>query len=112
MGLSEIKLDDVANGILIVIIGLLSWLGINRGRKAAKAEEEAPATKPMEIAGALIDSRKAEQLIEAIDRNTEARDRNTEALKHHERMIEQAAEDLREVNSEIRRLTTEIIRAR
>lgn len=104
MGLSEIKLDDVANGILFVIIGLLSWLGINRGKKA-KAAEEPVATKPVEIAGALIDSRKADMLIEALDRNTEA-------LRHHGKMIDQAAEDLREVNFEVRSMTKEIIRTK
>ena len=110
MGLTELKLDDIANGILIVIIGLLSWLGINRGRKA-KAEDEVPsASRPMEIAGALIDSRKADQLIEALDRNTEARERNTEALRHHGKLMAEAGESLREVNFEIRSMIKEIIR--
>jgi hypothetical protein len=112
MGLTELKLDDVANGILIVIIGLLSWLGINRGRKA-KADDELPsATKPMEIAGALIDSRKADQLIEALDRHSQELDRNTEAIARHGKMISEAADNLREVNFEIRSMTKEIIRAR
>lgn len=111
MGLTEIKLDDVANGILIIIVGLLSWLGINRGRRA-KAEEDAPATKPMEIAGALIDSRKADQLIDALDRHSNELERNTEALSRHGKMIGEAAENLREVNFEIRSMTKEIIRSR
>ena len=44
------KPDDIANDIPIVIIGLLSSLGINSGFKA-KTGEEAPAAKPIEIAG-------------------------------------------------------------
>lgn len=102
MGLAEFKLDDVANGILVIIVGLLSYLGIRGGRKA-KADDEAPA-KPLEIAGALIDSRKADQLIDALDRNTEA-------MNRHGKQLDDVGENVREAGHEIRSMTKEIIRA-
>lgn len=102
--MGPIDLNAVANGILVVIVGLLSWLGINRGRKA-KEEDEAPAARHVELAGAVIDSHKADQIIEAVNRNTNA-------LRESAGLFEDIREELREIRGDIRALIMEIVRGR
>lgn len=101
MGLTEIKFDDVANGILIIIVGILSYLGIQKGSGSSKKEEH--EVKHVELAGAVIDNRKADEIIQALHRNTEALHRNGQ-------LAEKIRENLEETNQELRSMVLEIIR--
>lgn len=99
--ITDASLENVANGIVIIIVGLLSWLGINRGRKT-KEKEEAP--RQVELAGAVIDGKRADQIIEALDRNTAA-------LRIHAEAVFEVRAVVREAKNELRTMTTEIIRS-
>lgn len=102
--MGPIDLNAVANGILVVIVGLLSWLGIKKGRDA-KEEDSTPASRHVELAGAVIDNHKADQLIDAVNHNTHA-------LRETSGIFEDIREELREVRNDIRALTMELVRGR
>lgn len=98
----ELQIHDIANGLLIVIIGVLSWLGINRGRRS-KEEEAAKPQSALQVAGALIDGRQADKIVEAINKNT---DIITIKIK----ISEDLHDAVRELRTDIRELTREIVR--
>lgn len=102
--MGPIDLNAVANGILVVIVGLLSWLGIKKGRDD-KEKDEAPTARHVELAGAVIDSHKADQIIEAFNRNTHA-------LRESAGLFDDIRDELRELRGDIRALITEIVRRR
>lgn len=83
--------EQVANGILIVITGILGYFGIRKGFAGS-----APAgNASIAVAGAMIDDKKADEIIEAINHNTAAIEKmnaNFEAQAMEEE-IERRAEE-------------------
>jgi ABC-type transporter Mla subunit MlaD len=86
---------------LAIIVGL-AWLGERMGRKAP------PATDNARILGAVIDGKKADEMIAAFGRlstrlaeNTKALEANTASVASAEREIDEARTDIRELNREI-----------
>ena len=112
MDWGTLDFERLANGLLILIVGILSVFGIRGGQK--KAAEQQPATA--EIAGALVDSSAVNRLTGAIEKQTvemsatraEAKD-NTHVLA---RRIEGLSDQVDDLGSEVRALREEMIRKR
>lgn len=104
MGLPEITVESVANGMLAIIVGMLSWLGYRQVKPADPAKAHPPAPeRRMEISGVLMDKRHAEQIIEAVNENTDAvRTKTSETVA--------LANAINELRSDMRELTRELIR--
>lgn len=101
------EVENVANGVLVVVVGVLTWLGINRGRGAQK---EGVA----EIAGAIVDNSAIDRMTAAIEAQTTEliahrladRDHETGAkdnAKTIERAMLKLAEEVNELRDEVRR---------
>lgn len=58
------QVENVANGLLIIILGILSWLGWNRGKGKGRPEQTA------EIAGAIVDNSALLKVAAAIEAQT------------------------------------------
>lgn len=98
MDWSTLNFENLANGLLAVIIGLLSWLGFKGGRKDKSGDGK---TENMELAGAVIDNKKADQLIEAFEDLGEAIKANSDALR---RMHDRVGEEMSETRAHMRDL--------
>ncbi|HCO90948.1 MAG TPA: hypothetical protein DIT40_08245 [Alphaproteobacteria bacterium] len=70
--LKGFDLQDLANGVIALILGFVVWIGRQAGRKSS-------GSKQVEVAGALISGKDAERIIHAIEQNTAASDRATAA---------------------------------
>lgn len=92
-------LEDAATGLLVLLGGVLSWFGIQNGRKAAKTPGQGGDF--LEIAGAVIDKDQARELIGAVRENTRA-------LQNQVGAVEAFQEDLRDVKSEVRDVLREL----
>ena len=90
----NIDFVNVGNGLLAVIIGLLTYMGIRGGRKR-------PAE--IEVASAMVDSVAVSRLAEAVREQTEV-------LEDGAREMHQHAAVLREHTAEVRALREEMIR--
>lgn len=90
-----VSLQDVANGLLAIIIGMVVWFGKRSGSKP----EAAPH---VELAGAVIDNRKANDLVRGFERTAEALDDNTEASRSTAAGIAAIGAEVRAVRDEIR----------
>jgi hypothetical protein len=89
---------------LAIIVGL-AWLGERMGRKAP------PATDSARILGAVIDSKKADELIAAVGRLSTATDNNTKAIEASTAAAESVEAEIREARTDVRELTREIVRS-
>lgn len=93
-----ITIGNIANGIALLVFGILSGIGLYMGRKQqSSAGRPAPQGDTVEIAGALIDGQQARALTAALDRNTEA--------------VTRAGVHVDDACREIRHLTDELIRS-
>ncbi|RAI01083.1 hypothetical protein DLJ53_17865 [Acuticoccus sediminis] len=99
----DINLTEVFNGIMIVGALALAWVSRKLGTRTADGQGE-----PMQLAGAVIDNSKAEQLEAAFVAHTEALEDNTRAIHQSRRETTHAMESL---EREIQDLTQETIRA-
>lgn len=131
---ASVNFENFANGLLVIVVALISALGIRHGHKARTAP---PAQKgeDFQLAGAVIDSVKVDELIAAFDRNTkevvafhEALRKNTvvveafhqafhEPLRKNTQAVERSTtatnrlrEDTTRVGGEMRNLTDELLR--
>ena len=96
MDWSTINFDNLANGLLAVIIGLLSWVGFKGGQKGKSNSSE-----NLELAGAIIDNKKADELIAAFEDHIELLKENTNALR---RLHDRVGEEMSETRSHMRDL--------
>lgn len=87
--------DNIAAGIAGLGATFLALLGYSRGRSK-------PETSNVEIAGALIDSSKAQDVIDALDRNTAALVQNTEMKRRHLEELQANTSEVRDLASEIK----------
>ena len=113
-----INFQDFANGALIIVIGLVSALGIRGGTKAAKKTAAEPETETLALAGAVIDSKKADELVNAFKANTLAvkrlegtLDRHTAAVVRHGNQMDALRDDTVDLKAGINTLTNEVIRS-
>lgn len=123
---SPINFDSVANGLWVVIALLLSAIGIrhgwNRGEGVPSRDRPAPS---VEVAGALIDTRHTQALIDAlglltvtltemrkllIELNRQMEDR-IESDERRARLSEQVMESLERFGRDVRDLRDEIGRS-
>ncbi|HEV7291041.1 MAG TPA: hypothetical protein VGN79_01880 [Devosia sp.] len=96
----------VVFGATLAVIFAVRHLSILQGQKSAPtADKEGGGGR---ILGAVINSKKADELIAAVGRlgtrlaeNTRALDANTTAVSSAEREIDEARTDIRELNREI-----------
>jgi predicted nucleic acid-binding Zn-ribbon protein len=95
----QFSLEDAATGLLVLIGGVLSWFGIQNGRRASK--QPGQGGDFIELAGAIIDKDQAKELIGAVRENTRA-------LQNQVGAVEAFQEDLREVKSEVRDVLREL----
>lgn len=114
--------EGLANGLLILITGLLGYFGIRRGIRSAGETAAAvnAAAEPkgtIQVAGALIDSKKADELIKAFDRNVIAKTNleaavreNTLATNQNNDAIGHVQQQIIHINGGIQALTLEIAR--
>lgn len=94
MQIAGYNLNDIANAFLVVVIGVLSWLGVRGGRGKVETAE---------IAGALVDNRSAEKLTLILTDQIEQ-------LKAHGHKVSRNTEAVNQLTGEIRDLREEIIR--
>lgn len=110
MDWGKIDYTNLANGILVFIIGLLTWLGIRGGRQKAAQPVEA------QLAGAIVDSSSVRLLVDAIKEQTSVRQEGQKQAKDNAHMlarrIEALADGCEEMTSELRSLREEMIRKR
>ncbi len=93
MNWAAVNWEAFANGLLIVVVGLLSALGLRGGKKAA----DKPKDETMQVLGAVIDNRKADELVRSIKDQTEAIKRNTETLRDMNRNMDETQRDMRDL---------------
>lgn len=92
------QLSNISLGLLVIVTTVLGFIGSRFGRKA----RDTPA-ETLELAGAIIDSSKADEMILALDRTRHALDKNTAA-------VGEMRQDTSEVRQAIVNLTSELIR--
>lgn len=97
--------EGMANGLLIVITGILGWFGIRRGMKSEGAKE---APKTLEIAGALVDSRAVEKLSGEVTGQAIAITAQAAATKDQTRVLERQTEAIIDLKDEVRELRHEM----
>lgn len=101
------QVENLANGLLVVIIGILTWLGINRGRSPRRSDVA-------EVAGAIVDNSSIDRLTAAVEAQTTElvahrvadRDHQTGAkdnAKGIERALIGLTKEVEELRDEVRR---------
>lgn len=109
MDFSSFTIENVANGLLFIIIGLLSWLGIKKGGERVKPPEQVA-----EIAGALVDASSIAELVRAIreygEEQKQSRAQSKDNAKALERAIGSLTKEVEELHTETGRLREEMIR--
>lgn len=110
MDWSTVDFPNLANGLLVLIVGLLTFLGIRGGRQKAARPMEA------ELAGALVDSGSVNRLTAAIEAQTMERMAGRQEAKDGAHMLarrlEALTKQLEELGEEVRNLREEMIRKR
>lgn len=104
MNLAELDFENVANGALVFIVGLLSWLGIRGGRNAK------PQTA--EIAAGIIDAASATKISGAIEAHTAELHACRKQAERMERIGEEVGDAIASMTLEIRSLREELIRSK
>ena len=91
----------------------VACLGIVGGlmRIAFKTGTSAPAAQPFHLAGAVIDSKKADELIDAIEKDSLGRDKLTLAMEANTQATISSTAQIMEARSDIKDLTHELIRS-
>lgn len=92
----NIDFVNVGNGLLAVVIGLLTYMGIRGGRKR---------TTDVEVAGAMVDNAAMTKLADAVREQTEAIEAGAREVHAHTAVM-------REHTAAIRALQVELIRRR
>lgn len=114
-----IDFEKVANAILILIVGLGGFFGINQARK----KKEDPKVETVELAGAVINSKDVKTLTESFDRAAAAMTAMTASiaafqleLAEHRRALNKNTDSLDDVheiiahmNSELRNLANAVL---
>ncbi len=101
-------LEDAATGLLVLLGGILSWFGIQNGRKAAKTPGQGGDF--LELAGAVIDKDKADELISAVRENTRTLNHNVAAIDAFREGVDELRSDMREGFRELRSELKETVR--
>jgi hypothetical protein len=89
---------------LAIIVGL-AWFGERMGKRAP------PTTDNARILGAVIDGKKADELIAAVGRLSTATNNNTKAMQENTAASESVESEMRDARTDIRELTREIVRS-
>ena len=97
----QANLSEILNGFMLLVFGILAWVGKRFGSTAAPAHEG----EPMELAGAVIDQKQAEAIVVVVSANTEA-------LKEQTVRMNRAAEAIGDLEDEVRNLRQEIFAQR
>lgn len=100
------SISDWANGVLIVIVGLLSYFGIRRGQGANEAAPANPST--IEVAGALVDSRSVDKLSGEVAGQSIAIMTQTQAMKDQTRAIEANTRMMEDLKEDVSRAVTDL----
>ena len=108
-----VSIQDIANGILAIIIGLLGYFGIKGGvKKGEDASAPRKDASTFEVAGALVDNRAVEKLSGevagqslAITAQAVAIKEQTEAIREQTRAIRDLHGDLSEIADISRSIT-------
>lgn len=109
----QFSLEDAATGLLVLIGGILSYFGIQNGRRASKHKGEGGDV--VELAGAVIDKEQAASIVASMRENTmtireqanQLRENNITLLRHIG-AVDAFHEDLSEVKSEVREMMREL----
>ena len=111
--MTEEQLSSVYNGLILFGSGLFAYLGVLLSKRASAPAPKAPAQgETMQIAGAIIDSRKANEMIESHQRMIRSLDANTQALEANTRSAEDFKDDIGGMRGEISHLSREIVELR
>ena len=103
------QVENLANGLLVIILGVLSWLGWNRGKGKGRLEQTA------EIAGAIVDNSALLKVAAAVEAQTaemiahrlQQKDlaiADKDNAKAIERGLEALTKEIEDARDEIRRL--------
>ncbi|RFC66430.1 hypothetical protein DYI37_03025 [Fulvimarina endophytica] len=95
---------DYANGILIIVTGLLAYFGIKRGRSSG-GEDEHSSAPTVQIAGALVDSRSVEKLSGEVAGQSLAITSQVVALREQTEAIKDQTRAMRDLHQEVRDLS-------
>jgi len=105
VALPEITAENVANGMLALIVGFLSYLGYTKVKPSDPAKAPpSPPERRVGISGVLMDKRHAEQIIEAVNENTDAVRTKTSETMALTNAINELRSDLREITRELIRI--------
>ena len=111
--MTEEQLSSVYNGLILFGSGLFAYLGVLLSKRASAPPAKAAATgDTMQIAGAIIDSRKANELIDSNLSLMRALNENTRALEANSRSAEDFKDDIGGMRGEVGHLAREIVELR
>lgn len=111
--MTEQQLATVYNALIVFGSGLFAYLGVLLSKRASAPAPKAPAQgDTMQIAGAIIDSRKANELIESNLSLTRALNENTRALEANSRSAEDFKDNIGGMRGEVGHLAREIVELR
>ena len=111
--MTEEQLSAVYNALILFGSGLFGYLGILLSRRAAAPPPKSPAQgDTVQIAGAIIDSRKANEIVEAALHHTRSMEANTRALEANTRTAEDFKDDIVGIRGEISHLAREVVELR
>ncbi|MGE0231177.1 MAG: hypothetical protein AB7O39_03080 [Flavobacteriaceae bacterium] len=102
MDWATVDFENIANGLLILIVGLLSWLGIKGGR------ERKPQQRDVEVTGALVDGGAVKMLAEAVDALAVEHKVNRQDAEKMRQAIYKCADAFDRMTHEIHETRTEI----
>ena len=112
MDWTSVDFEKLANAVLLLVIGLLGFLGIGQAKKKSAAAEES-----MEIAGAVIDRRDVDRLIVVFEQLTTSATALSTVMTNHKKAIDLntkachlAATNAKEAADAMEVLTLEIVR--
>lgn len=99
----SLNIEQVANGLLIVILGVLSYLGIRGGRRQQQHEDTTTGV----IAGALVDSTSIKMLCNSIDVFRNSLEGNSKANGYR---LESMTSEIKELRRSVDDLANQIAR--
>lgn len=103
VSLPEITAEGIANGLLAFVVGMLSWLGYSRVKAQPDKSLPASSGRHTAISGVPFVHQHAEQIIEAVNENTDAvRAKTSETVA--------LTNAINELRSDVRELSRELIR--